>query len=148
MCNQQSLKYGKRWSKKKNSNWHLEYQAFSYLQTTTPLVNESNRFSKEIHCSSYFADKNNENNNNNQIKKTWLINHQIITQISTVFMQHIHFSHFGSNYFLFNFFRSEWFRKGNGAQKENHLRQCRLVRYTKKFLWLNIHMEKSAATWL
>lgn len=55
--------------KKKTSNWHLEYQAFSYLQTTTPLVNESNRFSKEIHCSSYFADKNNENNNNNQIKK-------------------------------------------------------------------------------
>lgn len=54
---------------KKTSNWHLEYQAFSYLQTTTPLVNESNRFSKEIHCSSYFADKNSENNNNNQIKK-------------------------------------------------------------------------------
>lgn len=67
-------------AKKKHSNWHLEYQAFSYLQTTTPLVNESNRFSKEIHCSSYFADKNSENNNNNQIKKNWLINHQIIIQ--------------------------------------------------------------------
>lgn len=54
-------------------------------------------------------------------------------------MQHIHFSHFGSNYFLFNFFRSEWFRKGNGAQKENHLRQWRLVRCA---IYKNISMIK------
>lgn len=62
-------------------------------------------------------------------------------------MQHIHFSHFGSNYFLFNFFKANDFEREMAYRRRiiwGNAVDCTMCDIRKKFLWLNIHMEKSS----